>query len=253
MPDVNCWDRKTFLKPLKLSLKFELTDQHQPQAGSVVPNFVLEAVVEDQPFAFLPRPSLVGDPYEGLVRDFQPQMASHAAVRWPAMAEDVRVGMENAELHLSALAGRRGGETFDHLASHGRELTILGFHAPRKQLQLLPVAGVLQILQLVGEDSFLRQQLQPLVPDDLPIFLNLHEIVLVRCLHFRPERRRLQPVHVVQRSLVRRQEETELRSFLVDLQRVKFQSNVPLPAVTSLTSLASSFRPIRCSASPKLK
>lgn len=186
-----------------------------------MPNFMLVAVVKDEPVALLPRSNLVSDSDECFLRDLQAQMATNSTVGRAAMAEDMCARVQHAELHLTSLACRGCGERFYHFARYRCELAIFSFGSSCEELQLLPVTGVFEILSLVSEATILGKKLETFVSNYLPVLLDFHQVVFVSGLHFRPERRGFQSVHVVEGSLVFGKEQTEVGAFLVNLKTLK--------------------------------
>lgn len=132
----------------------KVDNQHQAGAGAIVPHFVLEAIVEDEPFAVLPKSRLLRNAYGRAARHLQSQMCPYSAVGWSAVWPHVRSRMHHAELYLASLTATGRRELFYQATREGRFGTVLVYPvAPEEQLELLPISGVTKVLGLVFEVS----------------------------------------------------------------------------------------------------
>jgi hypothetical protein len=186
---------------------------------------MFKAVVEDQPFAFFPRPRFIRDSNESFLWHFQAQMTPDSTICGSTVTEHMSSRMQNTEFYLTSLACRCGCEFFDNFACHRREMALLCLSTSREKLKLLPIAGVFEIFSFIGKDAIFRQKFQTLISDDLPVLLYFHEIIFVRCLNFGPERSRFQTIDVVERSLMLGEEDADFCAFFVNLG-VKFYEKI---------------------------
>lgn len=150
------------------------------------------------------------------------------------MTVHVSVCMQNTKLYLASFTRWGGSEALNYSTRHGSKLAEFRFVTSSEEFQLFPIASFFQILSLVWEKSIFSKKLQAFVSNDLPVLLNLHEIIFVSCLNFCPKRRRLQMIDVVERSLVFGQEKSLYCAFLVNLNMRKF---VKIGQATNKTNL----------------
>lgn len=148
----------------------KINNQHQTSAGAVVPDFVLETVIEDEPLSAFPRSCLLRDTEVRAARNLQSEMSPYSAVGWPAMWPNVSSRVHNAELHLTTFTGSCCGELFHQLASDRSFGTIVGYSiTPGKQLKLLPVASIAKVFGFILEISFCVQEPHAFVTDCTPL------------------------------------------------------------------------------------